>query len=214
MLAGLLGVALAVTGCGGGGSSSSSASSRPSGTGSETQTAKESERGYQLKLVTADFDPHQAVARPVVLELAVTNVTQETAPNVAVTLDSFNYRSNYLHLAARERPIWLIESGPGPVTTTPLSTEKVAIPGGAQTANVNTWSLGALAPGKTARFVWHVVPLEAGVHLLHFAITPSLGNAKGLQYAEFRAHIASAPPGTYVDPKTGEVVKGTSQSSK
>ena len=47
------------------------------------------------------------------LELAIENAGARTAPNVAVSLDSFYYTESYPHLAANKRPIWVIEQGPG-----------------------------------------------------------------------------------------------------
>jgi hypothetical protein len=178
--------------------------------GGERQDAKEAVRTYRLKLTDWSFKTTEAVARPVTIELDVENAGTETVPDIATTLDSLNYASKYPELAARQRPVWVIERGPGPVSKTNVNTQEVSIPGGAQTANVNTWALGPLAPGHVATFAWHVVPVKSGVHVLHFAITPSLGpKAKGALHAEFIAHIASAPPNTYVDPKTGKVVVGT-----
>jgi hypothetical protein len=194
-----LGVAAVLAGCGGG----------------AKQDASEKAHTYDLHLTAANFLPSQAIARPVTLELAVENAGKETVPDIATTLTSLSYASDYADLAARQRPIWVIERGPGPPTKTPVNTQEVSIPGGAQTSNVNTWALGALPPGHVAKFVWHLVPVKAGHQEVKFFITPSLGpKAAGMLHAAFEVDIAGAPPGTYVNPKTGKVERGTYPASK
>ncbi len=106
--------------------------------------------------------PQQSIARQTRFVLPVRNVGTHTVPNVAVTIDSFDYTSDYPGLAADKRPIWAIEQGPGAIATPPVESQEVSPPGGGQTAYVNTWALGALAPGATRTFVWHVVPVKAG----------------------------------------------------
>ena len=115
--------------------------------------------------VHASFPAAQSIARPTSFELAVQNTGTHTVPSVAVTVDSFDYSSNYAELADNKRPIWVVERGPGAIAKPPVESQEVSIPGGGQTAYVNTWALGALAPGKTREFTWHVTPVKAG--LLH-----------------------------------------------
>ena len=43
--------------------------------------------------------------------LRVRNTGTQTVPNVAVSIDSFAYTSDYPELAANKRPIWVIETG-------------------------------------------------------------------------------------------------------
>ena len=59
--------------------------------------------------------PRQSIARPSRLELLVRNTGTRTVPNVAVTIDSFAYATNYPELAANKRPIWVVEQGPGKI---------------------------------------------------------------------------------------------------
>ena len=65
---------------------------------------------------------------------------------------------------------------------------------------MNTWALGALAPGKTRTFIWHVVPVKAGAHTVHYSVAAGLaGKAKarltsGAPAAgQFAVNIAPAP---------------------
>jgi hypothetical protein len=187
-----------------------------SGCGGARQDAHEPKRTFAMKVVRASFPANQAIARQTQLELAVRNTGTGTAPAVAVTLDSFYYTENYPELAANKRPIWVVESGPGPRAKRPVQSQAVSPPGGGQTVYVSTWALGPLAPGQTQTFRWRVAPVKAGVHTVHYSIAAGLaGNAKaalasgGPVQGQLTADVAAAPPKTHVDPATGRVVPGT-----
>jgi hypothetical protein len=187
-----------------------------SGCGGARQDAHEPKGTFAMKVVRASFPANQAIARQTQLELAVRNTGTRTAPAVAVTLDSFYYTENYPELAANKRPIWVVESGPGPQAKRPVQSQAVSPPGGGQTAYVNTWALGPLAPGQTQTFRWRVAPVKAGVHTVHYIVAAGLaGNARGALAAggpvqgQLTADVAAAPPKTHVDPATGRVVAGT-----
>ena len=193
------GTVLLVAGCGGG----------------TRQDSGEVARTYQLKIVNASFPAKQSIARPTRFELAVQNTGSRRVPVVAVTVDSFDYASNHPELAADKRPIWAIEQGPGAIATPPVETQEVSELGGGQTAYVNTWALGSLAPGHTKTFVWRVVPVKAGTHTVTFAVSAGLaGKAKarlssgGAVQGHFTVDIASAPAARHVDPATGKIVAG------
>ena len=59
--------------------------------------------------------PSQSVARPARLVLSVRNTGAHAVPNVTVAVNSFDYISDYPNLAARRRPVWVIDEGPGPL---------------------------------------------------------------------------------------------------
>ncbi len=169
---------------------------------------------YAVKIVHASFPTSQAIARPTSFELKVENTGAHTVPTVAVTVNSFDYASNYAELAADKRPVWAIERGPGAIASAPVSTQEVSLPG-AQTAYVNTWALGALAPGKTSTFVWHVVPVKAGSYTVHYSVAAGLsGKAKARLASgapvegQFAVDIAPAPKLTHVNPATGRIEGG------
>jgi len=111
-----------------------------------------------------------------------------TIPDVAVTLDSLSYASTYPNLAANRRPVWIVNTGPGPVPARPVETAAVNPPGGGDTAFVNTWALGALAPGAVERFVWRVTPVRTGVHTVHFAVAAGLDGKARARQATRRAN--------------------------
>lgn len=185
------------------------------GCGEAQRNASEASGIYTVEIVRARFPSRQAIASDTTLELAVRNAGAKTIPNVAVTLDSLSYQSEYPSLAARERPTWIVNRGPGPVARPPVETETVTPPGGATTAFVHTWALGALAPGATKLFVWHVTPVKAGTQTVHYAVSAALdGKAKArlqngqLPIGRFAVAIAPRPPVTHVDPETGRIAPG------
>jgi hypothetical protein len=170
---------------------------------------------FAMKIVRASFPADQSIARPTRLELLVRNTGAHAVPDVAVTVDSFDYASNYPELAADKRPVWAIERGPGAIAEPPVESQEVSPPGGGQTAYVNTWALGPLAPGETQTFIWRVVPVKAGTHTVNFTVAAALAGKAKAQLASgapvqghFTVAIAPAPPTTHVDPNTGRVVTG------
>jgi hypothetical protein len=191
--------ALVVAGCGGG----------------TRQDASEATGTFSMKVLHASFPSTQSIARPTRFALQVENTGASTVPNVAVTINSFDYTSTYTELAADKRPVWAIEQGPGTVASPPVESEQISPPGGGQTAYVNTWALGALAPGKTRTFAWRVVPVKAGSYTVHYTIAAGLsGKAKarlatgGPVQGQFAVDIASAPKLTHVNPASGRVEVG------
>ena len=66
--------------------------------------------------------------------------------------------------------------------------------GGAVTAYSNTWALGALAPGKTATFVWRVTAVQPGVHTVAWEVAAGLnGKAKAVQNGTHAARQDHGP---------------------
>ena len=186
-----------------------------SGCGAARQDVHEPNQSYAMRVLASRFPPLQAISRPTSLLLIVQNTSARTAPNVAVTLDSFYYTEHHPELAANKRPVWIVEHGPGRIPTPPVRSAAISAPGGGQVAYVNTWALGPLAPGATRAFRWQVVPVKAGTHTVHYAVAAGLaGKAKarlaagGLVHGQFTAYVAPAPPARHVDPRTGAVVPG------
>lgn len=192
--------ALMLAGCGGG----------------ARQDAGEPSGNFPIRVVRAVFPLVQAVSRPTVMSITVRNVGTQTAPNVALTVNSFSYKSTYPELADPERPTWVIEQGPGPIADPPVETQEVSTPGGAQTAYVHTWAKGPLAPGQLRTFTWHVVPVKTGVQVVRYVVAAGLaGQARAVRpltggpvKGAFLVHIATEPPATHVNPDTGQVVPG------
>lgn len=184
--------------------------------GSGGQAAGEPTTAVRMTVTQASFPVVQAISRPTTLTLRVRNTGTQVAPNVAVTLDSLNYASNYPELSAAQRPVWVINRGPGQIPLRPAQSQSVSPPGGGVTNYVNTWALGPLAPGHERTFNWKVVPVKAGKHTVHFTVAAGLaGNAKAVSasggpvHGQFVVLIAGAPPHTQVNPNTGKVIPGT-----
>jgi len=204
MLAAAAACALLAAGCGGG----------------TRQDAHEPSGSYPMRVVHASFPAKQSIAKQTKLELQVRNDGSRTVPNVAVTIDSFQYTSSYPELADDKRPVWAIERGPGAVADPPVETEEVSLSAGAETAYVNTWAMGPLAPGKTRDFSWRVVPVKSGSFTIRYSVAAGLsGKAKAVEQArspgesspvqgQFAVQVAPAPKITHVNPSTGRVEVG------
>jgi hypothetical protein len=187
-----------------------------SGCGESERNAREVARTYPVEVLVAHFPHKQAIAHNTRLTLIVRNAGARTIPNVAVTLDSFYYTSTVAKLSVDKRPVWIVNTGPGAVASAPpVKTEEVNPPGGGETAFVDTWALGALAPHASRAFIWRVTPVKAGVHTVHYTVSAGLdGKALarlaggGLAHGGLTAAIAPAPPRTHVNPETGAIEPG------
>ncbi len=187
-----------------------------SGCGSSAQqNAGEPQGTSTVQITQASFPARQAVARPEQLVLKVRNTGTQAVPNVTVALNSLYYISDYPNLAARKRPIWVVDQGPGRISNPPVETVEVDPPGAGTTSNYDVWALGRLAPGATRSFVWSVTPVKAGVHTVSYRVYAGLyGKARtqltsgGLPGGSFRVAVADRPPPTHVNPETGKVAPG------
>jgi hypothetical protein len=180
------------------------------------QDAREASGKFDVEVLKASFSGHQAIAKPATFELRVRNAGSSTIPNIAVTLDSFSYKSSYPALAENLRPVWVVEQGPGGTAAgQPVESESVSPPGGAQTAYVSTWALGTLAPESSQTFEWRVVPVKSGKYTVHYTVAGGLaGKARaqkpsgGAVSGALTADVASAPAPRHVNPSSGAVVPG------
>jgi hypothetical protein len=187
-----------------------------SGCGSSAQqNASEPKGVFKVRVTHASFPSRQSVAREERLALSVKNTSAHTVPDVSVALNSLEYLSNYPNLAARRRPVWVIDHGPGPLPPRPVETVEVDAPGGATTANYNVWALGSLAPGATRSFVWHVTAVKPGTHTVTYRVFAGLnGKAKAelangaVPTGSFKVSIADQPLPRHVNPQTGRVEAG------
>jgi hypothetical protein len=183
--------------------------------GGARQDASERSGSYAVKILSASFPTAQSIAKQESLVLRVRNTGAHAVPNLAVTIDSFGYKSDYSELADRRRPIWAVERGAGGVASPPVESEEVTPLGGGQTAYVNTWAFGRLAAGATRTLRWDVVPVKAGSYTVKYSVGAGLaGRAKaklasgGAVQGHFAVDIAPAPKQTHVNPATGRVEVG------
>jgi hypothetical protein len=161
--------------------------------GASTQTAGEPHSRFPVQVTAATFPAHQTLAQRTILSIAVRNAGTRTIPDIAVTLLDSKYgtaaqalgtlippaRQGQPALASRSRPVWVIDRAPGPCG---YSCRQGGA-GAAVTADSNTWALGRLAPGATARFEWHVTAVRAGSYTVDYqvAATPVGGPARAVR---------------------------------
>jgi hypothetical protein len=183
--------------------------------GGTAQNAHEAKGNFTVALVRSSFPAKQAIARDEKMVLTVRNTGTSTVPNVAVSVNSFAYTSTFPRLASNKRPVWIIDEGPGAHPRSSVASESVNNPGGGSTAFVNTWALGALAPGHSKSFIWRVTPVKAGTHTVSYTVAAGLNGKARAQLTggeavtgHFLVDIAPKPPGKHVDPNTGKVVPG------
>jgi hypothetical protein len=154
---------------------------------------------YRVVVSEASFPPRQQLAEHVELRIAVRNVSRRTIPNVAATLatggseasDAFGARSDEPGLSSRSRPVWIVDEGPR----------------GGDTAYTNTWTLGAIGPGRTRTFTWRVVPVRAGRYELRYRLFGSTTGRSGLRLANgalpegsFTVRVSGKPPRARITP--------------
>jgi hypothetical protein len=167
--------------------------------GGERQDKNEPSGSYKVDVVSATFPAKQRLAKQEEMVVEVRNADTKTIPNVAVTVDpGFSKRSERTDLADPNRPVWIIDDGPK----------------GGITAYTNTWALGSLAPGKSARFVWKVTAIKAGTHEVHFRVAAGLngkakatGSSGDTPEGSFTVNVSGKPSQATVDPETGEVIR-------
>jgi hypothetical protein len=177
------------------------------GCGAPRQDENERKASYKLEVAGAKFPLSQAIAQSSTMEVSVRNADSKTAPNVAVTVETaaaqqgegtaaFGQRGNDPRLADPERPVWVVDKGPA----------------GGDSADTNTWSLGALKAGQTKTFRWKVTAVEPGTYTIRYRVSPGIqGKARiagGSRAAgSFRVSIADKPVPARVD-DSGNVVRG------
>ncbi len=207
----IVGASLALAGCGG--------TSRHTTAAGATTTA--GSPSFTVAVPVASFAPRQSLAGKERLVIAVRNTGRRALPNVAVTIcnttcsyrarrghgttvDAFSYAiTNTPNLANASRPIWIVQKAPGPCG---YSCRNLG-PGAAVTAYSNTWALGRLSPGQTARFVWTVTPVKAGRFVVAWAVAAALSGDNRAVLASGRpargkltVHVSTRPPHYVVAP--------------
>jgi hypothetical protein len=192
--------------------------------GGQSQAANEPTGNFPVK-AAATFPNSQRLAQKSRMVVVVHNAGNKTIPNVAVTIcnvtcaypaprgqgsasGAFAADISQEGVANPSRPIWIVDTPPNPCTA---PTCNQGSSGGAVTAYSNTWALGALAPGKTATFVWRVTAVQPGLHTVAWEVAAGLnGNAKAVQNGttprgKITVLVRKAPAKTYVT-NSGKVV--------
>lgn len=181
--------ALALAGCGGG----------------TRQDADEPEGNFEVGVVHASFPGQQRLAKSSDLVIKVRNTGSKTVPDIAVTVDGFNYRkaADGTQLSDPERPRFAVNGIPREIGGFPEA--KDATPKGCDTAYVNTWACGPLKPGAEHTFKWSVTAVKAGPYKLTWRVAGGLdGNAKAVAKGggevggTFAGTISAKPPHTRI----------------
>jgi hypothetical protein len=174
---------IAIGGCGGG----------------ERQDANEPEGNFPVEVVSATFPQKQKLAQTSELVITVRNTGKKDVPNVAVTVKGLGFRATQPDLSDPDRPQFALEGVPREIGGFPEA--KDATPSGCDSAYVNTWACGSLAPGKETTLVWKVTAVKAGPYDVSWQVAAGLnGNAKavvtggGAPTGSFSGTVSNAAP--------------------
>jgi hypothetical protein len=189
----------AVAGCGGG----------------ERQDEDEPEGEFAVEVVEASFPKQQKLAKRSNLLITIRNAGDETVPNIAVTVDGFNYRKDDPDLADPERPQFVVNGVEREIGGFPEAKE--AAPTGCDTAYVNTWACGPLPPAKERTFRWSVTAVKAGGYEITWRVAAGLdGKAKAVSAGggggprgRFTGTVSDEAPEVRVADDGKTVVSGT-----
>jgi hypothetical protein len=205
--------------------------------GGQRQDAQEPSGKFTVQVTTASFPSSQRLSEHTHLVLAVHNLSGKTLPDVAVTIcnvtcaypappgegtsaTAFAENLQMPGLAHPSRPVWVVDNPPGACDTgcTNNSASGGGGPGGAVTAYANTWALGQLRAGQTAKFDFGVTAVKPGRHVVAWEVAAGLnGKAKAvlhdgsLPHGTFTVNIANAPAQTYVN-NNGQIVTTSSSN--
>jgi hypothetical protein len=168
------------------------------GSGGERQDKDEPSGKWTVDVVDASFPAQQKLSEQVEMRVRVRNEDSKTMPNLAITVDGFQSRSEQPGLADPSRPVWIIDDGPR----------------GGVTAYSSTWALGKVKAGETKEVVWKVTPVKAGDYELKYRIAAGLdGKAEAVlaggekPAGKFAVSVSREPDQARVDPDTGEVIR-------
>jgi hypothetical protein len=205
--------------------------------GGSRQDVNEPSGDFPVAITNAAFPSKQQLAQNENLTLSVRNTGNQTIPDLAITIfttsnggtsqsgtsntattgtgtaatdlpqaqGSFSVRSPQEGLANPNRPVWILEIGYPKLAGQTASA-------GAEAAQTDTYSFGAVAPGESKDIVWNVTPEVPGTYTVHYRVAAGLqGKAKAVTAdgsvpeGEFVVRISSTPPQTRVT-DSGKVV--------
>jgi hypothetical protein len=164
--------------------------------GSERRDAGAGAGTYTVDIVDVSFPARQHLAEKPTFAITVRNAGDRAIPNLAVTVSGFTGRSESSIEAGPRRLVWVVDDAPK----------------GAVTSVEDTWTAGALAPGRRVTLRWRVTPVVAGTHELRYAVAAQLaGGARtrltggGRPRGRLTVRVDDRPPDARVDPRTGDV---------
>jgi hypothetical protein len=195
------------------------------GCGSAQRQDKNEPKGnFPVAVEKASFPKAQKLAKSSRMEIDVRNAGQKTIPDVSVTVrckgavapgsgNGFSYNTTQRGVADTSRPQFVVDKIPtrttrpvGPLRLDPLERSS---------AFVDTYPLGKLGPGRTARFTWDVTAVHAGPYKVCWEVNAGLyGKAKAVAASnsalpvrgQFSGTVSSKAPIAQVTPD-GRVVE-------
>ena len=145
----------------------------------ERQDENEPEGNFPIEVVEAEFPEDQKLAKESSLVVTVRNAGDRTVPNIALTVDGFDERSQDEDVADASRPVFALNGKQVEIAGFPEAKE--AAPRGCDTAYVNTWACGPLRPNESKTFRWEVTAVKAGEFEISWKVAAGLdGNAKAV----------------------------------
>ncbi|NLT07414.1 MAG: hypothetical protein GXY03_14050 [Solirubrobacterales bacterium] len=167
--------------------------------GDDRQDANEPEGDFEVEVLDASFPERQRLAETATLAITVRNESDETLPDVAVTLRGLTERSEAEGLSDPNRPVFVINGRPAEIGG--YQEVKLDAPDGGPTALVDTWTLGELEPGEKTTFRWRVTPVRPGPFEVTYAVAGGLdGKARAVTVGgevpqgAFRGTVTARPP--------------------
>jgi hypothetical protein len=192
--------------------------------GGSPQDANEPSGNFPVAVATASFPTSQRLSQHSHMVITVKNAGHKAIPDVAVTItdphwgtsvQAFGRHVSQAGLASHSRPVWIVDHAPDPGGKCGFSCSQGG-PGGAATAYANTWALGRLAPGHSAKFDWAVTAVAPGKYIVHYRIAAGLnGKAKatlvggGIPEGTFDVNVSRVPAQSYVT-GSGKIVQTSS----
>ena len=148
--------------------------------GGERQDENEVSGDFPVEVVAAAFPGDQKLAKSSDMTITLRNAGDETIPNVGVTVNGFNYRkTDDPNLADPERPVFAVNGVPVEIGGFPEA--KDATPRGCDSAYVDTWACGPLAPGREKTMRWSVTAVKEGPYKIDWRVNAGLdGNARAV----------------------------------
>lgn len=182
--------------------------------GGERQDENEREGDFEVEVTKASFPEKQRLAQSSDLVITVRNAGNRVIPNVAVTVEGFDYRKDDSTLADASRPQFAVNGVPREIGGLPESQD--ARPLGCDTAYVNTWACGRLRAGVEKSFRWSVTAVKAGKYRVSYSVAAGLhGNARavgaagtGAPRGSFTGTVSDAVPKVRVGDDGKSVVEG------
>lgn len=184
--------------------------------GAERQDEDEPEGNFEVEVARASFPQKQRLAQKSDMVITVRNAGDRTIPNVAVTVEGFDFTKDDETLSDSSRPQFVVNGVRREIGGFPEAKE--ATPLGCDTAYVNTWACGRLRAGDEKSFRWSVTAVKAGPYEIVWRVAAGLdgkavaagadGGAASTR-GKFFGEVSDAAPEVRIGDDGKTVVEGT-----